>query len=61
MTITKQQMIKAIESLPENASILDAIDSLLLVYKIQQALEQVEAGETVSHEEAKARFSDWLE
>jgi elongation factor P--beta-lysine ligase len=35
---TKQQILKAIEELPENAGIEDALDRLYLLYKVERGL-----------------------
>jgi hypothetical protein len=58
--MTKQDILKALEDLPEDASIEDAIERLYLMFKIEQGLEQVRAGQGISHEAAKARFDKWL-
>jgi hypothetical protein len=57
--MTKQEILRAIDELPEDASIDDAMDTLLLLAKIERARQQIEAGEVVSHEEAKLRISKW--
>ena len=55
----KGQVLKAIESLPTDASIEDAMDELLYLLKIERGLADVEAGRTVSHEEALDRMRQW--
>lgn len=57
--ITKGQIIKAMERLPDNATIEDALDCLYVLYKIDRGLAAVEAGRTVSQEEARRRASQW--
>jgi hypothetical protein len=61
---TKEKILQALEGLPEDAglneAILDAIDRLLLLYKIEYAIAEADAGHTVSHEEAKKRMQRWL-
>ncbi len=56
----KQQVLKNLESLPEEAKIEDAIERLCLLLKVNRGLAQVEAGDTVSQEEAKRRMARWL-
>ena len=58
--ITKDQMVEAIRSLPDDATIRDAIEQLELIEMIEQGLADVEAGRTVSHAEARKRFAEWL-
>ena len=57
---TKDQMLQAIQDLPEDASVDEAVDSLYLLAKIERGIAQADAGQTVSHEEALRQFSRWL-
>jgi predicted transcriptional regulator len=57
---TKQQILKAIEELPDDASVEDALERLYLLYKIEKGIRQAEGGELVSQEEARRRMSKWL-
>lgn len=57
---TKQQILKAIEELPENAKVEDALERLYLLYKIERGIEQADSGELVSQEEARQRMAKWL-
>lgn len=52
----KNEMIRAIADLPEDATVEDAMERLYFLAKIERGLEQSESGETVSHAEIKARF-----
>jgi predicted transcriptional regulator len=52
----KQRMMEAVESLPADATIEDAMERLYFLAKIQRGLEQADAGDTVTHEEAKERL-----
>ncbi len=40
----KQQILKAIEELPDDASVEDTIDRLYLLYKIDRGLRQTDRG-----------------
>ena len=57
---TKQQILKAIENLPEDASVEDAIDRLYLLYKIDKGIRQADRGELLSQDEARQRMAKWL-
>ena len=57
---TKQQMLKAIEELPEDAKVEDALERLYLLYKIDRGIKQADAGELMSQEEARQRMAKWL-
>lgn len=56
----KQQILKAIEDLPDDASVEDAIDRLYLLYKIDKGIRQADRGELVSQDEARQRMAKWL-
>ena len=52
----KQRVLEAVEALPADATIEDAMERLYFLAKIQRGLEQADAGETMTHEEAKRRL-----
>ena len=57
MEITeKQRAIEALKTLPERATIEDAIERLCFIAKIDEGLRQSDAGELVSHDEVKKQF-----
>jgi hypothetical protein len=56
----KREILKALEDLPEDVSIEDAIERLVLLYKIERGIKQANAGQRVSQEEARARMAKWL-
>ncbi len=58
---TKQQMLKAIEDLPEDANVADALERLYLLYKIDKGVEQADAGRLISQDEARQRMAKWLQ
>ncbi len=57
---TKQQMLKAIEELPDDAKVEDALERLYLLYKIDRGIQQADAGELITQEEARKRMAKWL-
>jgi predicted transcriptional regulator len=58
-TTIKHRVLKAIEELPQDATFEDVMERLYFLYKIDKGLKQAEAGETISHEEAKERIKTW--
>jgi predicted transcriptional regulator len=52
----KQRAIEALQTLPEDATIDDAIERLCLIAKIEEGLRQSDAGQLTDHEEVKQRF-----
>ena len=55
-TTEKQRAIDALKSLPDQASIEDAIERLCFIAKIEEGLKQSDAGTLVSHDEVKRQF-----
>ena len=52
----KERALEAIRVLSDRATIEDAIEKLCFIAKIEEGLQQSEAGRVVSHEEVKKRF-----
>jgi predicted transcriptional regulator len=52
----KQRAIEAIQTLPEDATLEDAIERLCFIAKVEEGLRQSEAGELIPHEEIKKQF-----
>jgi hypothetical protein len=53
---TKTEIIQAIQDLPDDATLEDAMERLYFLAKIERGLAQSDADETISHAEIKARF-----
>lgn len=58
--LTKKQMIKAIQDLPADATVEDAIERLYLLYKVERGIVQADTGQKVSQDEARRRMAQWL-
>jgi len=56
---TKQQILKAIEDLPDDPGVEDALDRLYLLYKIERGLRQADQGELLTQEELRERMAKW--
>jgi len=56
----KEKMIETVQRLPENASIEDAVEQLILLSKIEKGIEQADDGLTMPHDEIKGRMAKWL-
>ncbi|MBN1489447.1 MAG: hypothetical protein JXA69_05965 [Phycisphaerae bacterium] len=57
---TREKVIQAVQDLPDDASVEDAMERLLLLAKIERGIRQADAGETMSHAEVKERMAKWL-
>ena len=53
----KQRILQAIEQLPDESTVEDAIERLCFLAKVEEGLRQSETGETVPHDEAKRRLT----
>ncbi len=53
---TKARIVRAVEELPENATLEDAIERLIFLHKIDVGLKQSREGKTVPLEEVEARL-----
>ncbi len=52
----KQKVLEAIETLPADATLEDAIERLVLLVKIERGLTELDAGQGIDHGEAKRRL-----
>ena len=57
---TKEKVLQAVNNLPDDASIEDAMDRLLFLAKIERGLQQADAGQTIPYSEVKERMAKWL-
>ncbi len=60
MTI-KEKVLRAVQALPDDASIEDAMERLLFLAKVERGLDQADSGRTLSHDQVKERMSRRLE
>lgn len=56
----KRQILQALASLPDDAPIEEAIERLRVLAAIERGMRQIEAGQAISHDEAKRRLAKWL-
>ena len=52
----KDLLKEAVERLPENASVEDAMERLVFLSKIERGTADADAGRTLSHEDLKRRL-----
>lgn len=52
----KQKVLEAIEKLPPDATLEDAIERLVFLAKIDRGLAELDAGKGIEHTEAKRRL-----
>ena len=57
---TKEKVISSINKLPDNVSIDDILDQIILVEKIEKGIEQSDRNQIVPDEELDQRLGKWL-
>jgi len=57
---TKQELLKAIGELPDEANVEDALEQPYLLYKVDKGIKQADAGELITQDEARRRMAKWL-
>lgn len=55
-TTLKQRILDAVDALPADAALEDAIERLVFVAKVERGLAQAEAGQTIPHAEIVKRY-----
>lgn len=59
--ITKDKVLRTVETLPDEFTLDELIDHLLVVEKIQRGIKASEAGDIYTVEGAKEKLKKWLE
>jgi len=54
---TKDKVLQTVQQLPDDASIEDAMERLLVLAKIERGIAQAERGETTPHQVVKDRMA----
>ena len=57
---TKEKVLQAVQDMPDDFPIEDAMERLLFLAKVEKGLRQADAGETISHDQVKERMAKWL-
>ncbi len=57
---TKEKVLQVVQNLPDDASVEEVMERLLLLAKIDRGLAQADAGQTISHAQVKERMAKWL-
>jgi predicted transcriptional regulator len=50
------EIVRAIQDLPEDATVEDAMERRYFLAKVERGLKQSESGDTIPHDEIRARF-----
>ncbi len=58
--LTKKEVMESLQSLPDKFEAETAIERIVFLEKIRIGLEQSDAGQVVSKDEARKRLQKWL-
>lgn len=58
--IKRENILTILRDLPEQTTIEDAMERLLILTKVERGCQEADDGKTVSHAEAEKRFHKWL-
>ena len=60
MKNVKKQVIRMIESLPEDVSVEDVMAELYFKLQVDSGLKELDEGKGIPHEEVERRMTKWL-
>lgn len=58
--LTKDKIKKTIDSLPENPTVEEVIEQLILLDKVEQGLKDADEGRVYTTDQVKERLGKWL-
>ncbi len=58
--MTKEKVLEAVNNLPDEFTLDDLVERLIILEILEKGMKQVRAGEVVSSEQARKRFEKWL-
>jgi predicted transcriptional regulator len=61
MATAKQEVLKVLDTLPEDASLEDIQYHLYVLQRIERGRQDVEAGRVIPNDEVERRMARWLE
>lgn len=56
----KTQLLETIQNMPEEFSVDELMERLLILQKIEEGQQQIRAGQFYTEEEAKKKLEKWL-
>ena len=58
--LVKKQVMKTLKEMPDEFSMDEAIDKLIVLNKIEKARNEIKAGKGISTREAEKKLQKWL-
>jgi predicted transcriptional regulator len=60
MALVKEEVIRMIQNMPQDASIEDIMAELYFRYQVDEGLKQLDEGKGIPHEDVEKRMERWL-
>ena len=57
--MNKDKVIETINTLPQDFELDVLLEKLVFIEKVQKGLDQLEQGNTITHEQVKERIKEW--
>jgi hypothetical protein len=57
---TKESVLQAIQELPDDVTLEEIMDAVLLRIKVERGRRQIRDGEGIPHDQVRERLSKWL-
>ncbi len=57
---TKELVIEMIRGMPDDATVADIMAELYFRQKVDEGLQQLDAGQGIDHDDAKKRLAQWV-
>jgi predicted transcriptional regulator len=58
--VEKQNILTLLQRLPEQTTVEEAMERLLILAKVEKGCQEADAGKVISHTEAEKRLEKWL-
>jgi predicted transcriptional regulator len=55
----REKVIQAVTDLPDDATVENAMERLLVLAKIERGIQQADSGQTFPHSQVKERMAKW--
>jgi predicted transcriptional regulator len=60
MALVKEEVIRMIQNMPQDASIEDIMAELYFRYQVDEGLKQLDEGKGIPHEDVEKRIERWI-
>jgi hypothetical protein len=57
--MNKEKLIATINEMPQDFDMEVLMEKLIFIEKVEKGLEQLDAGNTITHEQVKQRVKEW--